>query len=217
MPRIMLQRKTPVAIEARRLVRLVACAASAIALFGACAAAESPAERGADSKVGYPSAEAAFYAVFVESGLGMRAYEENREYAAAIFEMPDGRWHCTPVSAGDRGSSLIPYHLVPAEALRIAGAHTHGRPQLPGDATHVYGADFSAADRRNALLNYRMTRGRIDTQLLLSSELKVLRLRLDGRSHEIPASWSPEGQGPLRTEVLGALESAAASPGPAQR
>lgn len=157
------------------------------------------------AQASYGSAEAAFRAVFLDSGLGERAYREDREYAAALYEMPDGSWRSTPVIAGERGNSLIPYHLVPAQARRIAGAHSHGSPLLPGDPDHVYGTDFSRADRRNAWLNFRASGGRIDTQLLLSSELKVLRLRLNAQGIELPTAWYPDLPPPTRTEIIGAL------------
>jgi hypothetical protein len=130
------------------------------------------------SDAGYATVEHAFEATFIESGLGQRGYDENREYAAALYLMPDGRWYSTPVLAGSRTVSSIPYHLVPAEAVRIAGAHTHGQPRIPEDPTHVYGTDFSQADRRNAIQAFRTSGGRIDTQLLLTSQLVVLRMSI---------------------------------------
>ncbi|MBV8211034.1 MAG: DUF4329 domain-containing protein [Burkholderiaceae bacterium] len=125
---------------------------------------------------GFESAEAAFSATFIRSGIGQRGYDENREYAAALYQMPDGSWYATPVVAGGRDRCSIPYHLVPPEAVRIAGAHTHGRPELPGDSTHAYGTNFSQTDRRNAMQAYVASHGVIDTQLLLTSRLAVLRM-----------------------------------------
>jgi hypothetical protein len=130
---------------------------------------------------GYASAEAAFSGAFRETGLAERAYRENREYAAAIYRMPDGLWYCTPVQTGSRTESSIPYHLVPEAALQVAGAHTHGQETIPEDPQHRYGVDFSQADLNNALHNYRITHGRIAMQLLLTSELRVLRLTITGQ------------------------------------
>jgi hypothetical protein len=158
------------------------CVALAIALVStiismtASAAETAPGDEGR----GYPSAEAAFAGAFIASGLAERGYRENREYAAAIYQLPDGSWHSTPALAGTRTESAIPYHAVPAAALQIVGAHTHGQPRIPEDPAHLYGVDFSQADLRNAVHNYRITRGRIAAQLLLTSELKVLRLTLSG-------------------------------------
>jgi hypothetical protein len=159
------------------------CIALVIALFStiislSASAAESTPVPGSETT--YSSPEAAFAAIFIASGLGELAYRENREYAAAIYQMPDGRWRSTAVVAGSRTESAIPYHAVPEGALRIVGAHTHGQPHIPEDAGHLYGVDFSQADLHNAVQNYRTTRGRIAMQLLLSSELKILRLTLTG-------------------------------------
>jgi hypothetical protein len=135
-----------------------------------------------DDDTGYPSAEAAFAAEFITSGLGERAYRENREYAAAIYQLPDGSWHCTPAMAGSRTGSAIPYHAVPTSAVQIVGAHTHGQPHIPEDPWQLYGVDFSQADLRNAVHNYRTTKGRIAAQLLLTSDLRILRLTLSGEA-----------------------------------
>jgi len=162
----------------------------------------------------YATPEAAFAAIFVTSGLGERAYQENREYAAAIYEMPDGLWYSTDVIAGSRLESAIPYHAVPPEALRIVGAHTHGQPRIPEDAWHLYGVDFSQADLRNAIYNYRTTHGRIAVQFLLSSELKILRLTLGGEAAMMPgvAFFRPSQEARLTpatihgtTDLLGQL------------
>ncbi len=142
-------------------------------------AAQTPAALG--SATGYASAEAAFSGEFLATGLAERGYRENREYAAAIYQMPDGLWYCTAIQAGSRTESSIPYHLVPEAALQIAGAHTHGQAHIPEDPRHLYGVDFSQADLNNALHNYRITHGRIATQLLLTSELQVLRLTISGQ------------------------------------
>jgi hypothetical protein len=150
------------------------------------------------------SAEAAFQAAFIDSGLGLRGYRENREYAAAIYQMPDGSWHCTSVVPGTRLESRIPYHEVPDVAVRIVGAHTHGQPRVPEDPQGLYGTDFSASDRRNAVHNYRASEGRIDTQLLLSSEFRILRLDLRGTVIPDSAQFSPAGITRLRVEVLSA-------------
>jgi hypothetical protein len=92
--------------------------------------------------------------------------------------MRDGRWYSTPVVAGGLITSAIPYHAVPAEATRIAGAHTHGQPQLRQDDARVYGVDFSQTDRLNAMRAYHESRGKIDTQLLLNSNLEILRMTI---------------------------------------
>lgn len=131
--------------------------------------------------VGYENAEQAFEGAIIASGIGQRGYDENREYAAALYQMPNGRWYATPVIAGGRTSSSIPYHLVPGQAVRIAGVHTHGQPRLPEDPSHIYGTDFSRADRRNAMLAYQASHGRIDVQLLLTSQLTVLRMSISPR------------------------------------
>lgn len=149
---------------------------------------------------GYANAEAAFADVFLTSGLGLRAYRENREYAAAIYEMPDGSWHSTVPAAGGRMTSTIAYHLVPREALQIVGAHTHGQPIVPEDQGNTYGASFSSSDLRNASHNYRISRGKIAKQFLLTSELRILRLSLSGIG---PGNES--GLVSSRTEVLGEL------------
>jgi hypothetical protein len=145
------------------------------AVLAACAALAAPA---CASDLGYADAEQAFDAVFIDSGLAERAYVENREYAAAIYQMPDGRWHATAAVAGDLTRSAIPYDAVPAQAMRVVGAHSHGRPDIPGDPSHRYGTDFSEADRHAAIHNYRATRGRIAVQLLLTSRLEILRMTL---------------------------------------
>lgn len=137
---------------------------------------------------GYATAEQAFEVVFIASGISELGYEENREYAAALYQMPDGLWHATPVVAGNVTTSSIPYHLVPPQAVRIAGAHTHGQPRLPEDPTHVYGTDFSQTDRRNAIRAYQASHGRIDSQLLLTSQLAVLRMSIGPRYDETTAS-----------------------------
>jgi hypothetical protein len=129
-------------------------------------------------EAGYASAEQAFEAVFITSGIGQRGYDENREYAAALYQMPDGRWYATEVTAGNLTGCAIPYHAVPPAAMRIAGAHTHGQPRLPGDASHIYGTDFSQTDRRNAIGAYQASHGKIDSQLLLTSRLEVLRMSI---------------------------------------
>lgn len=128
---------------------------------------------------GWDSAESAFVAAFITSGIGQRGYDENREYAAALYQMPDGRWYATPVVAGNERSCNIPYELVPAQAVRIAGAHTHGQPHIAGDSLHEYGTDFSQADRRIAVDAYRITRGRVDSQWLLTSRLQVLQMSVE--------------------------------------
>jgi hypothetical protein len=159
------------------------CLALAIALVStiiSLSAKAAGAIAAASPDTAYRSAEDAFTAVFLDSGLGQRAFRENREYAAAIYQLADGGWHCTLPVAGTRDESAIPYHAVPADAVRIVGAHTHGQPFVAGDSGHVYGVDFSRADLRNAVHNYRITHGRIAAQLLLSSEFKVLRFTLDG-------------------------------------
>jgi len=125
---------------------------------------------------GFENAQDAFVAVFIDSGLGRRAYEENREYAAALYQMPDGRWHATPVSTGDLKSCRIPYDKVPDGAVRIAGAHTHGQPRIAGEGKQEFGTGFSTIDRRNALLSYRVTHGRVESQWLLTSHLQILEL-----------------------------------------
>jgi hypothetical protein len=158
-------------------IALVIALVSTIISLSASAAEGVPA---ADEDPAYASPEAAFAAVFLASGLGERGYWENREYAAAFYEMPDGSWHSTPIVAGTRTESAIPYHAVPPAALRIVGAHTHGQPHIPEDAWHLYGTDFSKADLRNAVHNYRATNGRIAAQFLLSSQLNILRLTLTG-------------------------------------
>jgi hypothetical protein len=128
---------------------------------------------------GYPSAQAAFVAAFITSGVGQRGYDENREYAAALYQMPDGRWYATPAEAGDQTKCRIPYDRVPSKAIRVAGAHTHGQPHLPGDADHEYGLDFSRVDVRNSVQAFSATHGRIDSQWLLTSRMKVLEMRID--------------------------------------
>jgi hypothetical protein len=142
--------------------------------------------------VGYATAEQAFAAAFINSGVGRRGYEQNREYAAALYELPDGRWYSTRVITGERLGSSIPYHLVPEQAVRIAGAHTHGSPWLPEDPSHIYGTDFSQTDRRNAMRAFRSSQGRIDSQFLLTSRLEVLRmsieLRYDAEASRITAT-----------------------------
>jgi hypothetical protein len=130
----------------------------------------------AASEPGYESAEEAFDAAFLSSGIGRRGYEENREYAAALYQMPDRRWYATPVVAGGRVTSAIPYHLIPPGAMRIAGVHTHGQPTIPEDPSRSYGLDFSQTDRRNAVLAYQASHGRIDRQILLNSRLDVLEM-----------------------------------------
>lgn len=150
------------------------------------------------AQAAFASAQDAFQAVFIASGLARNAYDENREYAAAIYQMPDGHWYATRVLAGGRLSSSIPYHLVPRAAIRIAGAHTHGQPRLPEDPTHLYGTDFSQMDRRNAIRAYQASRGRIDTQLLLSSRLEVLEMSVS-RGYDPASGWI----GPIaRTQTL---------------
>jgi hypothetical protein len=145
-------------------------------LLGAVAQAASAA-----SDAGYASAEKAFEAAFISSGIGQRGYQENREYAAALYRMPDGRWYATRVVAGERLGCSIPYHEVPPEAVRIAGAHTHGQARLPEDPEHVYGTDFSQTDRRNAIRAYESSHGAIDMQFLLTSRLTVLRMSVGPR------------------------------------
>lgn len=158
----------------------------------------------------YDSAESAFISVFVLSGLGRRAYRENREYAAAIYQLADGGWRVTPVQRGEELESSIPYHAVPANAQRIVGAHTHGQPRIPGDDEHLYGLDFSRADRNNALRNFLVSGGRICGQLVLSSNLRILRLNL----HTAPVTTAPNAGRPLEVtsteDILGQL----AEPGP---
>ena len=78
---------------------------------------QPPRPDGAD---GYPSAEATFDAVFLRSGAAQRAYHENREIAAAIYQLADGSWHSTALVTGTRLRSAIPYHSVPAGALRMS-------------------------------------------------------------------------------------------------
>lgn len=130
---------------------------------------------------GYQTDEQAFEQVFIGSGLGQRGYDENREYAAALYQMPDGRWYATPVLPGDRDRCSIPYHLVPPQAVRIAGAHTHGQPRLPEEPSRTYGADFSGTDRLNAIRAFQASHGLIDGQWLLTSELVVLRMSVAPR------------------------------------
>ncbi len=138
---------------------------------------------------GYADAEEAFLDVFIRSGLALRGYEENREYAAAIYQMPDGRWYATAVVAGGVKASSIPYDQVPHDAVRVDGAHTHGQPRIPGDSLHLYGGNFSDTDRRAAIRNFKVTRGRIAEQLLLTSRLEMLRMAVsrgyDAASGEI--------------------------------
>jgi len=140
-----------------------------------------------EESAGFSSAEDAFIAVFVRSGIGQRGYQENREYASALYQSPDGTWHSTAIVIGSRFESSIPYHLVPASAQRIVGAHTHGQPHVPEDALRLYGLDFSQTDRRNAVHNFAITGGRIQGQLLLSSDLKVLRLSLQSDRTDDPS------------------------------
>jgi hypothetical protein len=175
-----------------------------LAMALACALA-APAAAAVD---GYDSAESAFRAAFIDSGVAGRAYAQDRECAAALYEMPDGRWHSTPVRAGERDRSLIPNHEVPPEALRIIGAHTHGRPHEALDQGQVWGLGYSQADLRNAWHNFTVTQGRIAGQLLLSSDLRILRLGWSGPAAVAPAAWSagavaaaPQG----RIEVIGQL------------
>jgi len=159
------------------------CIALVLALISTIASLSARAAEGAkapEAGAAYATPEAAFAAVFITSGLGERAYRENREYAAAIYEMPDGSWHSTAVVAGGQTQSTIPYHAVPPEAVNIVGAHTHGQPHIPGDAWNLYGVDFSQADLRNAVRNYRTTHGLIARQFLLTSELKILSLTITG-------------------------------------
>jgi len=178
---------TPGLLPPRLLcIALVLALLSTIVSLSA-SAAEVSALPDADAEAAYDSAEAAFAAVFINSGLGERAYQENREYAAAIYQLPDGHWHCTAVVAGGQTASAIPYHAVPPQALRIVGAHTHGQPHIPDDPWHLYGVDFSQADLRNAGYNYRATHGRIAVQLLLTSELKILRLTITGEPALAPS------------------------------
>ena len=155
----------------------------------------------AAASAGYASAEEAFEAIFITSGVGQRGYDENREYAAALYQMPDGRWYATEVIAGGCTSSTIPYHKVPPEAIRIAGAHTHGQPHLPEDPSRIYGTDFSQTDRRNAIRAYQTTHGVIDTQFLLTSRLAVLRMSL-GQHYE-PATSRIELAAETRSLSLG--------------
>jgi len=154
----------------------------------------------------YATAESAFVAVFIESGLGRRAYRENLEYAAALYQLADGSWRSTRVRVGTCDGSLIPYSWVPAAAVRIVGAHTHGQPRLAEDPDRVYGTDFSAADRRNAEHNFRLTQGRIGGQLLLSSELKILRLSRRSATRMAPAAPEQDASSPWTTETLGRID-----------
>jgi hypothetical protein len=109
------------------------CVAMLVAAVSVAAAADPTSASSFESDSGYLDAEQAFHAVFIDSGLAWRAYVENREYAAAIYQMPDGRWHATGTVGGDLDSTSIPYRAVPPEAIRVVGAHTHGRPLIPGD------------------------------------------------------------------------------------
>jgi hypothetical protein len=148
------------------------------------AAPDSPASAAAtelSTDPGYPSAERAFEAAFIGSGLGLRGYFENREYASAIYRMPDGRWRFVAPVAGGSMTSSIPYGSVPAAAVSIVGAHTHGQPRIPGDRDGLYGTDFSVLDRRAALTNFTNSRGRIAAQLLLTSCFTILRLGFEQR------------------------------------
>lgn len=171
------------AFAGRKFVAALVVAAS----FAAAAPAQASGQPGdpdpADAsslaaESGYVDAEQAFDAVFIRSGLGWRGYVENREYAAAIYQMPDGRWHVTRPVAGNLTTSSIPYSKVPSEAIRVVGAHTHGQPHIAGDPSHLYGTSFSEADRRAAIHNYQVTHGRIATQLLLTSRLEILEMNL---------------------------------------
>lgn len=165
---------------ARAIGRWVAAAIAIGALVSGAAAAAADAAAHDPEHAAYASAEVAFRALFIDSGLGERAYRENREYAAAIYQMPDGTWHGTTPVAGGRMQSAIPYHAVPEAAVSIVGAHTHGQPHIPEDPRRVYGVDFSQADLRNAVHNYRASQGRIAAQMLLTSDLRILRLTLSG-------------------------------------
>ena len=135
----------------------------------------------AAGEAGYASAEQAFEATFIASSIGQRGYDENREYAAALYQMPDGRWYATEVVAGGLTESAIPYHAVPSGAIRIAGAHTHGQPRLPEDPMRIYGTEFSRTDTHNAIRAYEASHGRIDAQWLLTSQLVVLRMSVGPR------------------------------------
>lgn len=157
-----------------RPARLLAALLAARLLTG-------PLPAAAQTDRGFDSAEDAFASTFLASGLAQRAFDENREYAAALYQMPDGRWHSTAAVAGDSQSSSIPYHQVPPAAVRIAGAHSHGQPVIPGDSRRDYGLDFSGTDRAHAMQAFRRSQGLIDTQLLLTSRLEVLRMTIGKR------------------------------------
>ncbi len=164
------------------------CIALVIALVGtiiSMSAAAADATPPGAAEGAYDSPEAAFTAVFLTSGLAERGYQENREYAAAIYQLPDGRWYSTTAAPGSRTECAIPYHAVPPAAIRIVGAHTHGQAKIPEDSGHLYGLDFSQVDLRNAVRNYRVTHGRIAVQLLFTSELKILRLTISGQPESI--------------------------------
>jgi hypothetical protein len=176
-------------------------------LAATCGQAAQPGDGRPELGRDFPSAEAAFFAVFIDSGLGERAYREDREYAAALYQTPDGRWHSTDVLPGDRDRSRIPYHAVPADALSIAGAHTHGQPDRAIDPQRVFGQTFSSADCDNALHNFVASRGRISQQFLLSSDLRILRMTFDVR----PQAGEPIGAAErsrvhARTDPIGKLD-----------
>jgi len=157
------------------------------------------------AKESYESAEAAFVGVFITSGLGLRAFFENREYAAALYQLPDGSWHATPSVPGSRLASAIPYHAVPLDAVFIAGAHTHGQPHIPEDPDHDYGREFSNIDRTTALRNFQISRGKICKQLLLTSDMRILRLRFDERALPSAENLPTVGGVHDRIDVLGRL------------
>jgi hypothetical protein len=160
------------------LLALLFSASAAGQTAGEAVVADAPAGSALAVDPAYADARQAFDAVFIRSGLGWRGYVENREYAAAIYLMPDGRWHATRPVRGGLTRSTIPYGEVPPDALQIVGAHTHGQPHIAGDSSHLYGTDFSEADRRAAIHNYQATRGRISSQLLLTSRLEILQMDL---------------------------------------
>jgi len=138
-------------------------------------ASADPPQPPADGR-SFESAQDAFQAIVIDSGLARRAWRENREVAVAFYRLPDGAWHATSVHEGDEWTSSIPYHEVPPAAIEIASAHTHGQPSVAGEGGRIYGLDFSRVDRDNALHNFALTRGRIALHFLVTSRMQVRRL-----------------------------------------
>jgi len=150
----------------------------------------------------FGTAQEAFEAIVIDSGLARRAWRENREVAVAFYRLPDGAWRATSVHEGDEWTSSIPYHEVPPQAIEIASAHTHGQPSLAGDGGRIYGLDFSRVDRDNALHNFALTRGRIATHFLVTSRMQVRRL-------SVRKGFDPETDSIHvfdRTETIASLE-----------